>query len=206
MDQSLYLHWVVPLCMLLMAGCLLSIGLRGLLARRPFVVSGRWAVLCVCAWATTQFWWIVAALFGGHMSQQWSYVFIGALASASLIGMGVYFGARGYWAYGVTTTSLHEGLRASLKALGLRSEVGFGGVYPTPSGAHISVSIHHSRGVGRITADHPARRLLRDVVAGMNRYYAASNVTTVWTACYLYTAVGLLLLGWVLFSVLFLRR
>jgi hypothetical protein len=192
--------------MLLMAGCFLAIGLRGLLVRHPFLVSGRWVLLCIGAWAATQFWWMISALFGGHLGQQWSYVLIGALSCAAVIALSLYGGARGYWAYGVTTTSLHEGLRASLNALGLRNEVGFGGVYLTPSGTHISVSVFHARGIGRIKVDRPTRQLLRDVAAGMNRYYAASNVAMNWTACYLYTAVGLLLLGWVLFGVLFLNR
>jgi hypothetical protein len=192
--------------MLLMAGCFLAIGLRGLLVRHPFLVSGRWVLLCIGAWAATQFWWMISALFGGHLGQQWSYVLIGALSCAAVIALSLYGGARGYWAYGVTTTSLHEGLRASLNALGLHNEVGFGGVYLTPSGTHISVSVFHARGIGRIKVDRPTRQLLRDVAAGMNRYYAASNVAMNWTACYLYTAVGLLLLGWVLFGVLFLNR
>jgi len=192
--------------MLLMAGCFLAIGLRGLLIRHPFLVSGRWVLLCVGAWAATQFGWMLGALFGGHLGQQWPYVLVGALSCAVVIGLPLHFGARGYWAYGVTTTSLHEGLRAALNALGLRNEVGFGGVYLTPSGTHISVSTFHARGVGRIEADRAERPSMSDVAAGMNRYYAASNVATNWTACYLYTGAGLLLLGWVLFRILFLHR
>jgi len=205
-NQSFYLHWVMPVCMLLMACCFLAIGLRGLLVRHPFLVSGRWVLLCIGAWAATQLGWMISALFGGHLGQQWSYVLIGALSCAGLIWAALYFGARGYWAYGVTTTSLHEGLRASLKTLGLRNEVGFGGVYLTPGGTHISVSVFHARGIGRIKVDRPARPLLRDVAIAMNRYYAASNVAMNWTACYLYTAAGLLLLGWVLFGVLLANR
>ena len=82
-DQSLYTHWVVPVGLLLMAACFLAIGLRGLLGRHPFVISGRWLMLCVGAWAAMQFYWMIRALFGGHLQQQWSFVLIGAIAYAS---------------------------------------------------------------------------------------------------------------------------
>ncbi len=200
-DQSLYTHWIVPLGLLLMAACFLAIGLRGLIGRHPFVISGRWLVSCVGVWAAMQFCWMIPALFGGHLRQQWSFVLIGAVATGALIAFGLY-GARGYLAYGVTTTSLHDGLRAALRTLGLRSEVGFGGVYLTPSGTHISVSMQTSRGVGRLRVDRYARPLMREVVAGMNRYYAASGVAIDRTACYLYAGAGSLLLIWVLYRVL----
>ncbi|MET0226745.1 MAG: hypothetical protein ABW187_09915 [Dokdonella sp.] len=157
-------------------------------------------LLYVGAWATMPFWVLVRALFGGHMSQQWLSVFVLVIASGSVIAIIIYCCARGYWAYGVTTTSLHEGLRASLKAIGLRSEVGFGGVY-LPNGTYISVSMQTFRGVGRIRLEPYARSLLRDVAAGMNRYYAASNAAMDRSACYLYTVGGLLMIGWVLYSV-----
>jgi hypothetical protein len=200
-DQSLYTHWIVPIGLLLMAASFLAIGLRGLLSRHPFVVSGRWLVFCIGVWAAMQSWWMIRALLGGHLQQQWSSVLIGAIASGVLVAAGLY-NVRGYLAYGVTTTSLEDGLRAALQALGLRNDVGFGGVYLTSSGAFVSVSMKTPSGVGRIRGDDLARPWMRDVVAGMNRHYAASNVAMNRSAGYLYTAAGLLMLGWVLYGIL----
>lgn len=195
MNLPPYSHLAVMLALVPIAGCFLSIGLRGVFADHPFVVSGRWVLLCAGSWAVAQFGWVFKAAFNGHLGQQWPFPLIGALTCVVVVCLVLHFGARGYWAYGVTATSLHDGLRAALSERGLRDEAGFGGVYVVPTGTCISISVHDSQGIARLKTDRFADASLRRIVDGMNRYYASSSVTMIRTACILYVAAGVSLLG-----------
>lgn len=176
----------------MMALFFLVIGLRGLLSRRPFLISARW---------------LLALLFIGFcpalvqpFAIQGSPVGSGAveamrwLLPALLIAVAVFlaFTLRGYTAFGVTEISMRQGLVHALEKLKLPHEETLSAVRLTTLGADLQVGLQSWTGTGQLKMkQRQFGKVLRDIVRAMNEYYQRGAVTEVnLNCCIFYTVIG----------------
>ena len=172
---------VSPILFGLMAIFLLSIGLRGILIRRPFLVSNRWFLSIIFVIAIPMFllnfslllsssfnaiYWVLPLLFGVLLLVAW-------------------FQFRGYTAYAVTDTSFREALRAALQKLQLPYEERHSVIWLTSVKAALQVSSVQSRmGTGGIKVKQRTHQpVLREIVNAMNEYFRISSVPTKMLSC-----------------------
>ena len=162
---------------LVVGGCgitafwLLSIGLRGVLIKKPFLISFSWYVVPA------------ALLLVGGLAMQG----VGLVASCSyavtLIFVAVmwWFRPPGYTACGVTDGSLREGLLVSLTKLGLPYEETHDGLRLPTIGADLQVKGPWvSWGAGTVKMrQRRFGKVLSDIVKEMNEYYRSSSVVGV---------------------------
>jgi uncharacterized membrane protein len=108
---------VFPLLCGVMALLLLMIGLRGILTKKPFVISGRWGFAIVLLTFSSVMFDMVD--FPVPVSEHVMQVIIRLLILIMCIFVLRlwYLNSRGYAAFGVTDTSFREGLLHSLRKL-----------------------------------------------------------------------------------------
>jgi hypothetical protein len=171
-----------------LAAFLLAIGLRGLIHRRPFLISSRWLfLLCVVALAPG----LRPFLAGGAIPQ---------LAWMNLVMFLVFGGAMwlvtaGYSAFGVTEASFRQGLYEALRRRGLPWEEALGGMNLPTEDAAVQVGMHSWIGTAQIKVLPRGRTpLLREIAAGMNAYYRTATVPVNLVPCALYAVMGGVLL------------
>ncbi len=178
-----------------MALFFLVIGLRGIVSRRPFLVSARWFIALVVLGLSP-------AMLQGVMLPSMGGGSISAIRWFSPIMLVVVlvflaFTLRGYMAFGVTDVSFREGLLHSLGKLNLPYEETLSAIKLTTIGVDLQVAVQSWIGTGQIKAKgRQTGGVLRDVVSGMNDYYQSGAVSKVnLTGCIFYTVMGVLMAG-----------
>ncbi len=179
-----------------LAAFLLAIGLRGLIHRRPFLISSRWLfLLCVLAFAPGLRPFL--AQTGAISPLAWM-----NLVMLLLFGVAMWLVTAGYSAFGVTEASFRQGLYEALRRRGLPWEEAVGGMNLPTEDAAVQVGVHSWIGTAQIKVLPRGRAsLLRDIAAGMNAYYRSATVPVNLVPCLVYAAFGGLLL---VFAVLLL--
>ena len=174
-----------------LAAFFLIIGLRGILTRKPFLLSNRW--LLVLMFAT----FIPVILFPFYFAlpdmdltemdlMEWLNP---ALFTVILVMM--CFALKGYVAYGVTDTSFREALLAALEKLQLPYEETLSTMRLTSIDADLQVSVQSWLGSGMIKVKQREHRsLLTEIVAEMNRYFSGSSTPIKLTTCIFYVVMG----------------
>jgi hypothetical protein len=172
-----------------LAAFLLAIGLRGLVHRRPFLISSRWLfVLCVLAFTPGLRPFLIQA--GGISPLAWM-----NLGMLLLFGVAMWLVTAGYSAFGVTEASFRQGLYEALRRRGLPWEEALGGMHLPTEDAAVQVGMHSWIGTAQIKVLPRTRSaLLRDIAAGMNAYYRSATVPVNLAPCLVYAAMGGLLL------------
>jgi hypothetical protein len=177
-----------------LAAFLLAIGLRGLIHRRPFLISSRWLFL-ICALAFAP-----GLLRMGLGLLQAQSVALSPLAWMNLGMFLLFAGAMwlvtsGYSAFGVTEVSFRQGLYEALRRRGLPWEEAIGGMNLPTEDAAVQVGMHGWIGTAQIRVLPRARAaLLRDIAAGMNTYYRGAIVPVNLMPCVVYAVMGAVLL------------
>jgi hypothetical protein len=146
----------------------LVLGLRGVVRKRPFLISRRVTSL---SWVA----FFCAITVTGEMPSWWLAVTYSALLIIWL------FMGKGYVAFGVTDASLREGLLASLTKLNLTYEDTATAIRLPTIGADLQVTGPLSwggSGVVKMELRH-FDRVLRDIAKGMNEYYRSGTAVEV---------------------------
>ena len=140
---------------LIVAICAFLVGFRGLVTKKPFLISERWSVFTP---KTSGGLWVVLAFWIPAVVIMW-------------------FRFRGYRAHGVSDGSLREGLLASLTKLNLPYEDAATGLRLPTIGADLQVTGPLSWGWSGVVKMKQRQfdRVLRDIVKGMNEYYRSGN-------------------------------
>ena len=195
MTPHLLITVIFPFVFGVMALFFFVIGLRGIVSKKPFVISARWLFIVVLLGfspAMFQFAWFPKPS-GGHamlVAIRWliPVMFI-------VIIIFLYFTLRGYTAFAVTDTSFREGLLASLEKLNLPHEETLATIKLPTIGADLQVAVQSWIGTGQLKAkQREFSTVLRDIVKGMNEYYQSGVVTKVnLTCCIFYVVIGVLL-------------
>jgi len=178
-----------------MAAFMLAVGLRGVVTRRPFLVSARWLLIVMLLGFLPNL--ILPFTFqtsrGGaaELLMRWA-------GPALFVVMAVMFWIimRGQIVFGVTADSLRAGLFASLRGLELPHEETLGGVRLPTVPADLQVAVQSWVGTAQIKArDRAAAPVLEDVTRGMRAYFGSTAVHVNLTCCVFYVVVGVMLVG-----------
>ena len=178
---------MIPILLVLMAIYILTIGLRGVLIRRPFLVSSRW-------WLSIMFVGFIAmillsfslAIRESFYAMNWVIPLI-----LGLLLVRGWFHYRGYMAYSVTEKSFRDALLATLQKLQLPYEESLSVIQLTSVEATLQVSVQSRMGTGIIRVKQRAHKpVLREVVNAMNEYFRISSVPTNMISCVFYLVTG----------------
>ena len=197
--MNLYMAVVFPAVL----GCLtlffLVIGLRGIIIRKPFLISARWLL----AFITLAFLPIIAQpLFSplrdlrelGIGSPGLDFAMWLPVLMWAVFYIVMWIVVRGYLAFAVTDSSFREALLATLKKLNLPYEETLSGIHLPSVGADLQVAVQSWTGTGQIKAkQRQARKMLADIVKGMNEYYRAESVSINLFPCIIYVVFGALM-------------
>ena len=174
-------------------------GLKGLLTKRPFLISNVWMLVMMFVIFVPMGLSSVMILDGDPMS--WV---VPLLYSLVLVVM--CYQLKGYVAFAVTDTSFREGLVAALQRLELPYEESLSLIRLTSVEVDLQVSIQSWMGTGVIKTRHRAHRsVLKEVVDTMNEYFRTSSVSTNMITCVFWVVMGVAL-PIVGFSMFFLMK
>lgn len=194
MDTDFYItvfSIVFPIMFGLLAAFFLVIGLRGILTKRPFLLSNRW--LLVLMFVTfipiilLPFYFALPDMDLTEMDlMEWLNP---AIFTVVLVMM--CFALKGYVAYGVTDTSFREALLNALEKLQLPYEETLSTMRLTSIDAELQVSIQSWLGSGMIKIKQREHRsLLTEIVAEMNKHFSVSSAPIKLTTCIFYVVMG----------------
>lgn len=193
---------MVPMWFGIFAPFFFVIGLRGVITKRPFLVSNRW-LLSVMFVALTPTILIFPFLPGSSpFIIKWLNP---AIFTVVLVMM--CFGLRGYIAYAVTDTSFRDGLLTSLQKLALPYEETLSTIRLTSVEVDLQVSVQSWMGSGQIKVKQRGHSsLLKKIADAMNEHFQVSSADTNLTSCIFFLVMGILMvIGGIAMSLLFQR-
>ena len=176
-----------PIMFGIMAIYFLTIGFRGVLIKRPFLVSNRW-------WLSILFIVFVPIILLSFSlplpSSLYSINWVIPLILGLLLLRGR-FHYRGYTAYAITDTSFREAVIASIQKLQLPYDESLSVIRLTSIEATLRVSVHSLMGTGIIRVKQRAHQsVLREIVNAMNEYFRISSVPRNMISCVFYLVMG----------------
>jgi hypothetical protein len=196
MNQHNVITRVYPCLFGTMALFFLVIGMRGIVTKKPFLISARWLLFLILLGFGPGILQAVSLPTSGDGSGplaalRWMIPAILIVVLAFLS-----FTMRGYIAFGVTDVSFREGLLASLKKLNLDYEETMSILRLPTIGADLQVAVQSWIGTAQIKMkQRQFRRLLVDIVNNMNGYYQNSAVLKMnLTSCIFYVIMGVFLI------------
>lgn len=195
MTHKFLITVLFPLLFGVMALFFLAVGLRGIVFKKPFVISSRWFLILVLLGFSPSI--LLAIPFSGPSHSSGSLAVVQWLTPATLLVVAIflYFALRGYTAFGVTDVSFREALVASLKRLDLPYEETLARVRLPTIGADLQVAVQSWIGTGQLKMkQRQFNKVLSDIVRGMNEHYqsgAASKMNL--TCCIFYALMGVLM-------------
>ena len=184
---------IFPIMFGFMASFFLTIGLRGILTKRPFMISNRWffalmAIICIPSI-------LMPLLSMSRISSERVYLMTWLppiLGGFALLVM--WYSQKGHVAYGVTDASFRESLLATLEKLQLPYEESLSTIRLTSIEVDLQVSVQAWMGTGIIKVKQRAHRSdLRKIVNAMNEYFRASSVSTNMISCVLLLVGGIIM-------------
>ena len=183
-----YLYDVVsPILFGFVAIVFLAIGLRGILTKRPFLISQRWLLsVMFAAFIPAILVHLLTWFPGGFNFMNWLF----------LLGFGVIllmmcYQMRGYMAYAITDTSFREALIEVLQKLQLPYEESLSLIRLTSIEADLQVSVQAWVGTGLIKVKQRGHSaVLREIVNRMNDYFRLSSVPTNMITCVFFLVMG----------------
>ena len=178
---------VSPILFGMMAIFFLFIGLRGILTKRPFLVSQRWFLSIMFVAIVPTILLQFSLPFPGDFN------FMGWLHPLifGVILLMMCYQIRGYIAYAVTDTSFREALVKALQKLQLPYEESLSLIRLTSIEADLQVSVQGWMGTGLIKVKQRAHRtVLREIVKAMNEHFRMSAVSTNMISCVFSVVIG----------------
>ena len=182
-----------------MAVFMLILGLRGLLTKRPFLISARWMFLAfMVAFLPPA---VRNILSPSPHPFRSSYQLLEWLPLLMILVVSVLFWIqmKGYLAFGVTEKSFRDGLLAALEELQLPFEESLSSIHLTSIEVHLQVAVQSWVGSGQIKVKKGRHgSLLKKIVQAMNGHFRTSCVETNIIACASFVIVGILALAMVM--------
>lgn len=188
MSPNLY-DLIFPIMFGIMAVFFLTIGVRGVLVKRPFLISNRW-------WLSILFVVFIPIILvnfsmplsAGFYAMNWVIPLI-----LGLLLLRGWFHYKGYTAYAVTDTSFRDGVTAALQKLRLPYEESLSAIRLTSIEADLQVSAHSWMGTGMIRVKQRAHKsVLGEIVREMNEYFRISSVPRNLISCAVYLSMGVI--------------
>jgi hypothetical protein len=162
----------------------LVIGLRGLLTKRPFLVSNGWLLSMMCVL------FVPMGLFSLSLLDDDPRSLVSPLLCVVMLVMMCYQ-LRGYTGFAVTDASFREALLAVLQRLQLPYEESLSVIRLTSIDADLQVAVQSWMGTGTIKVRQRGHRsVLKKVVNAMNDYFRTSTVSTNMITCVFWVVAG----------------
>ncbi len=194
-----------PIMFGLLAAFFLVIGLRGIVTKKPFLLSNRWLlILMFITFVPVILFPFYFALPDMDLTEMDLMEWLNPAIFTVILVM-MCFALKGYVAYGVTDTSFREALLAALEKLQLPYEETLSTMRLTSIDADLQVSVQSWLGSGMIKAKQREHRsLLTEIVAEMNRHFSVSSTPIKLTTCVFYVVMGgLMVIGGIGMLILF---
>ncbi|MCY4403552.1 MAG: hypothetical protein OXD54_13340 [Candidatus Poribacteria bacterium] len=180
---------VLPIIFGVMAAFFLIIGMRGIITKRPFLVSNKWLL------------WMMSIVFVPLICQPLFFYppdigLLGWLNPALYIVVLVmmFIALKGYVAYGVTDMSFREALLAALDKLQLPHEETLSIIRLTSLDTYLQVSVQSWVGAGQIKIKQREQRAqLAEIVREMNVHFQISSAAANLTSCIFFVVTGVLM-------------
>lgn len=178
---------VFPIIFGIAAIFFLVIGFRGILTKRPFLISQRWFLSIMFAiFIPTILQFLVLRFPNGFNPMNWLHPLI-----FGVILLMMCYQMRSYTAYGVTDTSFREALIEALQKLQLPYEESLSLIRLPSIEADLQVSVQGWMGTGLIKVKQRASRsVLREIVNAMNEHFRISSVPTNMVTCIFLLVMG----------------
>ncbi|MCG8622494.1 MAG: hypothetical protein MJE68_10940 [Proteobacteria bacterium] len=171
------------------------IGLRGILTKKPFVISNRWFLATILVAFIPLPVILVPFLSASgsgsdiHFMKWLIAILCGLVLSVILM---VWYSLKGYIIYGVTDVSFQEALLAALEKLQLPYEESLSAIRLTSIQADLQVSVQSWMGTGIVKVKQRAHRsAFREIVNTMNEYFRTSSVSTNMIPCIFFLVIGI---------------
>ena len=162
----------------------LVIGLKGLLTKRPFLISNRWLLVMMFVF------FVPMGVSSLTILDVNPITWVVPLLYVALLAMMCYQ-LKGYVAFAITDTSFREALVAALQRLELPFEESLSAVHLTSVNADLQVAIQSWMGTGAIKVKQRAHRsVLKEIVDAMNEYFRTSSVSTNMITCVFLVVMG----------------
>ena len=192
---------MVPIVCGIVAVFFLIIGLRGIIMKRPFLVSSRWLLLAIFLGFLPG---ISMIFVPGSIPfiLKWLNPIIFTVALVAMC-----FTLQGYTAFGITDTSFREALLAALQKLQLPYEETLSSIRLTSIEADLQVSVQSWVGSGLIKIKQRKHRSqLTEIVAAMNEHFRGSSASVNLTTCIIYLVMGILMVALGIGAVFFFQN
>ena len=175
----------------------LAVGMRGILTKRPFMISNRWllANILVVAIPLPLILLPLLSAFGSSSdtlihSLKWLNAILWAMILFVIVM--VWYSLRGYVVYGVTDVSFREALVAALEKLRLPYEESLSAIRLTAIEVDLQVSVQSWMGTGIVKVKQRAHRsTLKEIVIVMNECFRTSSVSINMTPCIFSLVIGI---------------
>ena len=186
MELDLY-DAVFPIIFGVAAIFFLVVGFRGVLTKRPFLISQRWFLLIMFAiFIPTILQFLLLRFPNGFNLMNWLHPLVFGIILLMLC-----YQMRGYMAYGVTDTSFREALLEALQKLQLPYEESLSLIRLPSIKADLQVSVHAWVGTGIIKVKQRTHRsVLREIVNAMNEHFRISSLPTNMITCVFLLVMG----------------
>lgn len=174
----------------------LTVGMRGILTKRPFVISNRWFLANTLVVSIPLLLILLPVLSVSGSSSDivpfmnWlNAILYGLILFVILV---VWYSLRGYIIYGVTDVSFQEALLTALEKLQLPYEESLSAVRLTSIQADLQVSVQSWMGTGIIKVKQRTHRsTLKEIVIVMNECFRTSSVSINMTSCVFLLVIGI---------------
>ena len=186
--MKFYLYDVVfPIIFGVAAIFFLVVGFRGILTKRPFLISQRWFLaMMFVIFIPTILQFLLLRFPSGFNLMNWLHPLVFGIILLMLC-----FQMRGYMAYGVTDTSFREALIEALRRLELPYEESLSLIRLTSIEADLQVSVHAWVGTGIIKVKQRTHRsVLGEIVNTMNEHFRISSLPTNMITCVFLLVMG----------------
>jgi len=174
-----YMHVAMPSILGLMAACMLAMGLRALITRRPYVFSARWLFAFVLLGFLPAALGPVVTTIGSSHHGSDSLRFAMWLQPIMFLVISVFFALimRGYVVIGITEASMREALFATLSDLQLPHEETLGSIRLPTVPAELQVAVQSWVGTGQLKPrTRRSSQVTTSIAAGMNAHFRRGSV------------------------------
>ena len=193
---------MIPILFGIIAVFFLVIGLRGIITKRPFLVSNRWLLSAMFIMFVP----VILPVFTFPSSVPFIIKWLNPIIFTVVLVM-MCFALKGYCAFGVTDTSFRDTLIASLQELNLPYEETLSSIRLTSIEADLQVSIQSWVGSGVIKIkQRDQRSQLKEIVTVMNEHFRRSSVSINLTTCIFYLIMGVLMVAMSIGAMLFFQN